>query len=82
MADFTPVTMIPTPDTHPECERVQPFRTWINLAMVYQLLPATDADLIRGPGPTSSKCMAAASMCRKPSRRSFSRLRTHDDHSL
>jgi hypothetical protein len=42
MADFAPVTVIPTPETHPE--HVQPFLSWINLALVYQLLPATDAD--------------------------------------
>ncbi len=42
MADFVHVTIIPTPDTHPE--HVQPIPTWIKLAMVYQLQPATDAD--------------------------------------
>ncbi|RPJ33740.1 MAG: hypothetical protein EHM35_10290 [Planctomycetaceae bacterium] len=42
MADFARVTIIPTPDTHPEHD--QPFLTWVNLALVYQLLPATDAD--------------------------------------
>jgi hypothetical protein len=29
-------------DTHPE--HVQPFLIWINLALVYQLQPATDED--------------------------------------
>jgi hypothetical protein len=42
MADFARVTIIPTPDTHPGHE--QPFLTWVNLALVYQLQPATDAD--------------------------------------
>jgi hypothetical protein len=42
MADFARVTIIPTPDTHPGQE--QPFLTWVNLALVYQLQPATDAD--------------------------------------
>jgi hypothetical protein len=42
MAEFARVTIIPTPDTHPGHD--QPFLTWINLALVYQLLPATDAD--------------------------------------
>jgi hypothetical protein len=42
MAEFVRVTIIPTPDTHPE--HVQPIPTWINLDLVYQLQPATDAD--------------------------------------
>ena len=42
MADFVHVTIIPTPDSHPEHD--QPISTWINLTMVYQLQPATDAD--------------------------------------
>jgi hypothetical protein len=42
MADFVRVTIIPSPDAHPE--HVQPFLTWINLALVYQLRPATDAE--------------------------------------
>ena len=42
MADFARVTIIPTLDTHPGQE--QPFLTWVNLALVYQMQPATDAD--------------------------------------
>jgi hypothetical protein len=42
MVDFVHVTIIPTPDTYPE--HVQPFLTWVNLTLVYQLQPATDAD--------------------------------------
>ena len=42
MADVARLTIIPTPDTHPGQE--QPFLTWVNLALVYQLQPATDAD--------------------------------------
>jgi hypothetical protein len=42
MAEFVRVTIIPTPETHPE--QVEPQPTWINLDLVYQLQPATDAD--------------------------------------
>jgi hypothetical protein len=42
MVNFVCVNIIPTPDTHPGSDA--PFLTWINLALVYQLQPATDAD--------------------------------------
>lgn len=42
MADFARVTIIPTAETHPGHE--DPFLTWINLALVYQLQPVTDVD--------------------------------------
>jgi hypothetical protein len=42
MADFARLTIIPTSETHPGHDH--PFSTWINLAMVYQLQPVTEAD--------------------------------------
>jgi hypothetical protein len=42
MVDFARLTIIHTTDTYPRHEL--PFLTWVTLALVYQLQPATNED--------------------------------------